>query len=363
MARIQIRRPKKKPTVCIYCGASTLDRKQGDHVVPARLGKFKNDAMLRFYGLCRRCDSMLGRYDQELISKGPEPFILNMLEPTIERSHRATSRGKVVSFEENGVRKKAVIHSGKEFEATSPEQLIYTDSQGNNHPVQLNPNMTSAGLEKSITRLKKSLSDGVQLTDKVHMSVDGPNRDHYLTIMRERRPEMKVGEFSVTPPGTTNDVEMRHEMLLTADYFRALAKIAFHYYLINSPRGLTGGEKEFRPIREYLKGGGRKEDFFMSKNPFLLPFNDDTKLGLTTKNWNHVLLGAEQMDRAIVSLTLFIGPNQVPKTYPIKIAYLNFKVSYFKQSFGHVYEYYEDPSVGPYAGIVRSEELISFQKM
>jgi hypothetical protein len=65
---------------CIYCG-KTFDpsKGQGDHVIPAAWGEFRND--IRFRGLCQKCNQKIGKTEQHMLQCGPERIFREMVVP------------------------------------------------------------------------------------------------------------------------------------------------------------------------------------------------------------------------------------------------------------------------------------------
>ena len=54
---------------CIYCQKPVdLRRGQGDHVIPAALGRFEDD--LRFRRICRTCNRAIGKCEDQLLRCG-----------------------------------------------------------------------------------------------------------------------------------------------------------------------------------------------------------------------------------------------------------------------------------------------------
>jgi len=86
---------------------------------------------------------------------------------------------------------------------------------------------------------------------------------------------------------------------VTFAYFRALAKIGFHYALTHIPT-IVGHEPEFRPLREFIRHGTGDPDQFLQRID---------KTPTTNGPPGHVLTAVAVPDRIAVNMQLFIGCN------------------------------------------------------
>src|SRR5437870_3003527 len=72
---------------CIYCSAIFDPSKgEGDHIIPAALGEFRNDS--RFRGLCSKCNILIGKSEQVLLHCGQEAFFRRVVNPALPSSRR-----------------------------------------------------------------------------------------------------------------------------------------------------------------------------------------------------------------------------------------------------------------------------------
>ena len=62
---------------CIYCSKSFDPTKgQGDHIIPAQLGEFRDD--VRFRGICRECNTHMGDQSSNSSNVDPNGFIATL---------------------------------------------------------------------------------------------------------------------------------------------------------------------------------------------------------------------------------------------------------------------------------------------
>jgi len=102
---------------------------------------------------------------------------------------------------------------------------------------------------------------------------------------------------------------------VTEAYFRAVAKIAFHYLLKVYPE-LTGLEREFNGIKEFIWNGGQTDRFVIQRrDQFIANF----RVGYRPTNWMHILATERSRGWTKVYAQFFAGPHSLPLPYEIKI--------------------------------------------
>jgi hypothetical protein len=94
-----------------------------------------------------------------------------------------------------------------------------------------------------------------------------------------------------------------------------VAKIAFHYLLKMFP-DLTGLEREFDGIKEFIWNGGQVSQYVIQrKDQFIVNF----KLGYRPTNWMHILAAERSGGRIKAYAQFFAGPHSLPLPYEVKI--------------------------------------------
>lgn len=134
------------------------------------------------------------------------------------------------------------------------DQLVIVDDSGEQY-VRLFPEMTVDALRRKIEALR------IAPAHRIILHADEATKLKYFALWKELHPAATIQEGEATEPGT-HLVEGRAVFTYHADYWRAIAKIGFHYYLLNSQRELRGDEPEFAEIRRFILAGGDAEPFF-----------------------------------------------------------------------------------------------------
>jgi len=286
---------------CIYCGKDFYPlRGKGDHIIPARLGEFRND--VRFQVICTKCNNDIGQSEQQLLQCGPERIFREIVVPKTSRS-----RGKKASWQgakgmpppefraitDEGVLRARPMENPRDVNA--PDQFVLYYGKRESHHIDLFPGISSDALKEKVKKLKlKEIKEARLHCDEAHY-------DNYIQIIRDGWPESKEERLPSTEPGTFHvPVEIRFNV--TDHYFRAIAKIAFHYYLAHSQR-FKGNERCFSEIRTFIINGGKIDNFFKGQILFR-----DIISGMLPSWWVHLLAASEENGVAIGYICLFRGP-------------------------------------------------------
>ena len=184
----------------------------------------------------------------------------------------------------------------------------------------------------------------VKLERASYLHCDQQNSATYIQLLREKRPEVQYDPLPAMGVGV-HRVQGSTLFVVGNDYWRAIAKIAFHYYLLNSPRNLQGNEAEFDVIRSFIMNGGDHGKIFDVGTKFVWPSFPSLGATVVPLNWVHMLAGEEVRTQATVGVCLFAGPETSPGKFPrihnVLIAKLDRRIHVVQPAFGHVYTYYE----------------------
>lgn len=344
---------------CIYCTASVdVTRGEGDHVVPAAFGRFHGEFVFR--RICRRCNSRIGAAEEQLLRSAPEAFFRRLLKPAVKRGHR----GQNWVGAKGSPPPKFAIRHGDHTElvdalADDPksvvpvDQLVVFDQNGEHH-IRLFPGMSAVQLRAKIDAL--GLASGYQS----RLYADATVWASYTKLLGEVWPGSQVVSNGTTESGT-HTVPGRTKFQFTIDYWRALAKIAFHYYLVHSQRNVRGDEAEFEGIRRFIIEGGDHEPFFAGESArFAMPFGQlpDGRTVLSSV-WAHLLAADETGGIAVAAVHLFTGPQRLPPVHHVTLG--RFRTSSIAPAsrWCHAYMYSREmPSPDGYAGTVEPIGLI-----
>jgi len=102
---------------------------------------------------------------------------------------------------------------------------------------------------------------------------------------------------------------------VTAAYFRAVAKIAFHYTLKVFPE-VTGFEPEFSPIKEFIWIGGDIDRFVRQD---INQFVENFRRGQRPTHWSHILAVQRTYGRITAYAQFFVSRHSLPPPYIISV--------------------------------------------
>lgn len=337
---------------CIYCSNEfDCSKGKGDHIIPAVLGEFRND--IRFRGVCRSCNNGIGKSEQQLLQCGPESFFRDKVVPTTTRSHGQTSsHSGALGMPPPQFRVETNIGPLKAYptddgrSSYAPDQLIIYDEQNEVHHVELFEEISSDGLRKKVKKLQ------LKGINKSILSCDESRYVKYLKIISEGWPESREERLSFTEHGKQT---LPHEITIKVSnhYFRAIAKIAFHYFLVHSSR-YKGHEDYFFEIRDFIINGGKIDKFFKKEKRF-----QDMDAHYVSSCWVHLLAASEENNEAIAYVCLFKGPDFKGVTHQVNIGKLPpSPIIIPRQVWAHCYEYDSPAPKTGKVGIVHSSQII-----
>ncbi len=331
---------------CIYC-AATFDSSagEGDHVLPAALGEFKDD--VRFRRICPLCNSRVGAFEQQVMQSGPEGFFRTIVKPASKRLRRrggGRQRGAMGAsapksqFQWDGWSISGGPSSDDPLGVSPFDQVVVRDGQGRDHSIRLFPRMRKKQLQQQVEQLAISSVREI----RCFCSNESDLKD-YSNLLEAVWPHLRMEgpDKSRIEPGVY-EVAIHREFRVKDPYFQALAKIAFHYYLAHSQRGSRGDEPAFADIRDFIMNGGNRDRLFRDSGRFFAdPFPPVSKgIGaVVPANWCHVLAANETTDVAVVYLRLFIGPNHLPKPVHVTLGQINSRVHVLRPVWAHAYVY------------------------
>lgn len=343
---------------CIYCPTTiNPDRGEGDHVIPAAFGRFRDDLHFRF--ICSGCNNRLGAIEETLIRSAPEAFFRRFTHSSIKSTGRG-KRGKGWSSAKGGSRPKGTINYGDHTElveispddpenASCIDQLVVRDVEDVEHHLRLNPQMTVKSLSQKIQDASPAPNS------PMYLYADEQNHGRYEELLAELYPDSPYVATGSREAGV-HCVQGRIAFRFSVDYYRALAKIAFHYYLVVNQRGLRGDESIFDAIRCFIMKGGDHEEFFDADGAkFVSPFRKlPNGSAILSSVWMHSLATDEEQDAATVNLMLFVGPKRLPPSYHVHVARFSSQLIIPRARYAHAYIYHNEPDEDGFAGFVRN---------
>jgi hypothetical protein len=127
------------------------------------------------------------------------------------------------------------------------------------------------------------------------------------------------------------------EFSVTKDFYRVLAKVAFHYYLAHNQRELRGDESGFTAIRRFIvEGEGSIDEFFRTTGPrFATPFGKagNAKI-ICPVVWCHMLAAAEEKNSVVGYLRFYLGPRALPEPHYVTLGTIDSRLVLPRPAFG-----------------------------
>jgi hypothetical protein len=276
-----------------------------------------------------------------MLKCAPEAFLRRVVQPAVTRHKRgrgwvgANGMPPPMFTIQHGDHQELVAGSANEPHDVRPiDQLVVVDSARREHHIRLFPEMTVAHLRAKIEEL------GVTPSGPMFLHADEATSSKYVALLKELRPGAPIAEAEGLEKGV-HRVAGRATFTFHADYWRAVAKIAFHYYLLNTRRGLRGDEPVFADLRRFILEGGDSTPFF--SNPparFELPFRKlPDGSAILPDVWAHVLAADESRHTAVAMVSLFMGPQRLAPTQHITLGRFSSPLVAPSARWAHAYLY------------------------
>ncbi|MCH8843362.1 MAG: hypothetical protein IID61_10340 [SAR324 cluster bacterium] len=342
---------------CIYCSDSfDAARGEGDHIIPAAFGEFRGDT--RFRRICPACNQRIGRSEEQLLRCGLESLLRRRANPRGRRGRRQGSGpGKAahgtpppqLTIAHDDHRELVMLDPEDSSQVLPVDLLVIHDDADNEEFVRLFPGMSLLALQEKIRSLRIK-----RKTTWLHC--DEYRYEEYLQLVEKALPGGKPQRHADTEAGV-HPVQGTTKFILTDHYFRAIAKIAFHYYLAHTRRSVRGDEPGFAPIRDFIMNGGEKDQFFHASGRQFVPPHGTLGPGcLTPANWCHMLVADEREEVVVSKVQLFIGPGVIPLEHYVTLGPTASRVVCPDFIWGHAYHYDANNKSARYVG--RVEEIV-----
>lgn len=334
---------------CIYCHTSSDLSKE--HCLPRGLGNFRGHHVLH-NAICAGCNSSISLCEDQFLHSGPEAFFRYMLgirgrghhDPIIPFYRGSAGADRITLIyphPETGIEILWELDEGTE-QMHELRQIVVETDDGQTLPMPLPPQISSA------QDVRKELkSRGLEGAKPKVFSVPDSEWEHMDAVLREVWPGSNWKRIPNTAPDGRLPVKLSFSV--TSRYFRAIAKIAFHYALAALNPVFTGDEPQFAAIRSFIMHGTGVPRSFVTQSPNQIVHG----LGdnVTTKPWGHFLSVRKELGQVSADLQLFVGPGNLPYVYHVKIGRDPSRI-FSPQARGDFYHYFEGGPKGGYDGIV-----------
>lgn len=347
----------KQESTCIYCGSKDFC---DAHILPECLGRFKGLSLQKDI-VCSECDHEIGRAEEQLAKCGMEALLKTHLDIKGKKKHKSTSPFRRRHAGQGPIELKA-LYPGEDYpvyvepigdgENAQPlPQLLLIDSQKKHYCIRLsNPK------ETTVEYLKKEIG-GSGLKGRLRVETVGMTNDEIDFIFGL----LKICDSSMNEESTPNNkkhptkkvytkVPAKGKVIVDARYFRAIAKIGFHYFLQYSEY-FNGHEDCFFPLKQFIRyGKGKAECFVEQKRGNLV---SDFKHGFRPKYYGNIIIGDFHNNSATADVQLFIGRDYDPPYYKITLAKNCLQIQLDKNTFGHFFSYYTPDNREQYTGEIQ----------
>lgn len=293
--------------ICIYCHNDFDPTKgQGDHIIPAML---TDSLMERFRGACSECNNRIGASEAQLIRCGPEAIAMRISDPPRRREQSKAWIGAMGAPAPRMTGKYAGVHfvirpnNGDPSDPEPQETIAYVDDNGALlGAVEVSPKMSSQSVRAKL--------DSIGAVDpaKLQFHILQRNSEWMEGVLAELFPGKALKDKPTIEAGEEYTIEGKIDYVFNDHYYRAIAKVAFHYFLVYSRLGAKGDEPEFEALREFIKTGKNGSQHFKGTRNSPVYFGSPYGGQHGCSNWFHTLAADCTQDWIVVYLHLFVGP-------------------------------------------------------
>ena len=235
---------------CLYCSE---EAKSEEHPLPAALGEFVNAPTLKDH-ICSTCNSnRIGLLDEQYVRCGPEGLLRKKFgiegrehHEGVNPFYRGSAGGRRIEF----LAWDDALQCDVNIELLGGDQgrqlceLILKEKSGQTppHHIALKPGMTADELLKIVAGLKMK----GELESRI--TYDPATEQWAPELIKRAWPSASMSEGVL---GATTFRGGVAKFQVTDRFYRAIAKIGFHYFLTQFPK-YTGHEAIFSDIREFI---------------------------------------------------------------------------------------------------------------
>ncbi len=328
---------------CLYCPDPPNSL---EHPLLAAFGEFENAPKLEDR-VCKACnENRLGILDEQLARAGLEAFLRRFYGITGRSGHEPVNpfyRGSAAGYrlEMKSYDKNLCMEVLLEVENGVPRQvcqLIFL-KDGHPHHLPLREGTTPERLRAAYDEL------GIAKPEDVHVICDEQERTWVESLVQATWPSATLG---ITGACATSYDGAVIEVRLTNRYFRAVAKMGFHYFLTQFSQ-YTRHEAMFADIRAYILDEQHKvqraNDYIGERQLPLI--GEMLPAGTRPQGWRgHVLAAEIKGGVCLAHVQMFLSEEFPARTYTVRLA----QTTDSDSGSGHLFAYYEDGPHGKYAG-------------
>jgi hypothetical protein len=335
---------------CIYCGslAESLE-----HPLPAAFGEFEHAPLLENV-ICGTCNNILGLNDEQFSRCGPEALLRRYFKIQGRRQHEKVNphyrrsagggRLKTTAYDSSLDAEVEIEFMGGQ-EGRQLCQLVIKEDDGTSHLIPIPPDLTDP------IKIREQF-DNLPIRDRSTMSVTfvsyPDEADRIVPLLRQVWPQLTFGPAT---PGATVSSGVVTEINLTSRYFRAIAKIAFHYFLTQFPH-INGADVCFDEIRRFIiSDQSTLDDAKKLIGRRAAPLLGNMRDGSQPDGWvAHILTAEMSGNEYLGHVQMFVSRDYPSQAYTVTLASGQRSIV---TGTGHGYRYFPDEQRGRYIGEAR----------
>lgn len=298
--------------------------------------------------VCRECNGAIGQAEEQLGRSGPEALLRALygidgrtshkrVNPFMRGSGGAPAIDLVAPSPESGI---PILWEINRRGGTVREvsQVVVVDDHGVAHQIRISKHITeSSQLREHIEKLDVKVASIQAFAENAELPrIEALVKGLGFGIKWESPPE----GAAINNPAVNFQV--------TNGYFRAIAKVGFHY-LLATTREVDGTEPEFAPIRDFIRWGvGTTDDFVDQRVGSLVARPTEEH---RPERPAHLLVAEWSAGQVEARMQFFFGPECQPTIYRVRLG-RGLSGLAGRGTIGHCYGYFEPERRGRYAGDV-----------
>jgi hypothetical protein len=333
-------------STCLYCPDQPDST---EHPLPAAFGEFKNAPLLKDR-ICTPCNNQrLGLLDEQLSRCGPEAVLRRFFgvhgrstHDNVNPHYRGSAGGRRLEMKAfdaaMGVQVELECLKGQ---VRQSRQLVVVESSGKTHHLPIPEELRDPEkLRAAYLGLRVTQPADVRL-------IYDPSEFVWLEpLFKAAFPDASFEERGLGAENYPQGAAVKIE--LTDRYFRAIAKIGFHYFLTQFS-GYSGLESCFSDLRRFITEDGgpieRINTFIgIRESPLLSPMMD----GARPNSWMAHVLCAEISDECVAHVQFFVCQDYRAPVYTVRLGPKADNA--VTRATGHIYRYSDGALTGKYSG-------------
>lgn len=334
---------------CIYCGSQGPLSKE--HALSKAFGDFHGTETLPDR-ICKKCNESFKGLEGELLRTGYVGLCRYFVGLGYDKKKGATN---IFASRSYGIDPPEMKYKPPGFphevlieylpgtrSVTIRSQIILRSSSGDCVPVPVPPDISDADEFKHY--IEKIGYRDYEFVSSICLDED-IERLWHLTKAFKARVDSRQLEWEELGSEISGDGRIN----IGPGSFRAIAKIGFHY-AIQHFANIRGDEREFEPIRDFIRHGrGNAGDFVSDREPLLQAM----KHGLRPATWQHILVARQVNEKIEIHLQFYAGPDFVGPCYKVRLGKNPSSVLLPIKVIGHTFEYFSKTERKDYDGIFK----------